>query len=220
MFFFFNGRMKTYKVAETYIRFKIEPTKANKEKLIQTLNKEAELYSKEFLKGQIKIIIVVEEGSLKGWVKVYGTTFLLGVATYGGFRDGLDRLISDSQNFSSAVIEHTQQDDNSYRTNFERAERRLGLPGRLKRTLDRINHLEENLDNIPQREIRSELNNLKQDLSNILNALEEQEQATLLQTLSPDLRNSLPEPDDRGVQQIINRYGIKDEEIRLRNEGE
>lgn len=138
-----------------------------------------------------------------------------GVSNYGSFRQGLQQIISDSQHFSENVIEHTKQNDNSYRINTERTERRLGLPGRLKRTLDRITYLEQHIDDLPHNQVRRELTELKQDLSNIINSLDMQERNSLEQFLPNDLRNSLPAPNDRGTQEMINRYAIKEEEIRL-----
>lgn len=210
-------KLKAYKIAETYIRIKIPATKNNKERLISILAKEAEIYSKEFFKGKIKYRIVVEEGSLKGKITIYGAIIVLieGVSNYGSFRQGLQQIISDSQHFSENVIEHTKQNDNSYRINTERTERRLGLPGRLKRTLDRINYLEQHIDDLPLNQVRRELTELKQDLSNIINSLDTQERNSLEQFLPNDLRNSLPAPNERGTQEMINRYAIKEEEIRL-----
>jgi hypothetical protein len=83
-----------------------------------------------------EIDVFTEVGSLKTWVKVIG-----GVITiYGGFRDGIERIVNDARTFSEIVNEQLIESAHAPPYSVFRTERRLETPGRILRTIHDAEH--------------------------------------------------------------------------------
>lgn len=130
------------KIAETYFHLKVNVEKEKLYELKNYLEYVAAISAKEHFGFEVDIEILVEEGSIKGWLKVVGILYA-GVAAYGSFRSGIDYLVKDSAGFSGYVIERLHTDTNLPDESFYRTERRLCTPGRIKRLYPKLDELSE-----------------------------------------------------------------------------
>ena len=112
------------KIAETYFHLKVNVEKEKLYELKNYLEYVAAISAKEHFGFEVDIEILVEEGSIKGWLKVVGILYA-GVAAYGSFRSGIDYLVKDSAGFSGYVIERLHTDTNLPDESFYRTERRI-----------------------------------------------------------------------------------------------
>lgn len=208
MAYYYSDKIVKYKISETYIKLNIDFDSDKKNTIRRTLQKVAKNQISEFKykDGGFVVVIEFEKGSLKTKVVIYGTILIQGIANYGSIRQGLSQIYDDVKWVSERIIINASQDNNDIRNNVIRTEKRTGLIGRLKRTLDRIEYLQNNLGN---NQVQAELAALRQDLANILELLNQQEKQGVLNSLPQELRNNLPAPDNNGVQHFYNLYALK-----------
>jgi len=225
------------KLAETYIRVKQKYNeedaisirnsliRATEEELvlrrrIQRINNllrenRTEENANNIYESNIICIINIEEGSIKGKVTFYGRLLLMygAIGSYGDFRSGLSQLKEDITEVSEFVINRTASNNSIVANNLERAERRTGLVGRLSRTLDRIDSLQNQLHGLSNDQIEEELTRLRQDLANIIELLSQDERAAILSTLPLSTRNNLPSPNPEEMEHFRNLYALKPEDL-------
>jgi hypothetical protein len=214
MAYYYSDKIIKYKISETYIKLKIDYNSDKKQTIRGTLKQVAEKQIADFkYKDGLIVVIEIEKGSLKTKVVIYGTIIIQGIANYGSIRQGINQIYDDVKTISERVIESARQDDNDIDNNVIRTEKRTGLIGRLKRTLDRIEYLQTNLNNIGNNQVQEELNSLRQDLANIIELLSQEERQAILNSLPADIGNNLPQPEDNGMKHIYNLYALKPEDI-------
>lgn len=215
MEFELSSKLEKYKVAEAYIKLKLQYNEANKVKIKKALLKATEIEMSEFKYNDGLIyVVVIEKGSIKAKVIIYGAIVVQGIANYGSIRQGIDQIWQDAKQASEYVITLAKQNDNQINDNtIERTEKRTGLIGRIKRILDRIDYLERNIDAIGHNQVRHELAKLRQDITNILELLNEQDKQVIMETLSPDTRDNLPNPTEKGMKHLYNQYALKPDDI-------
>jgi hypothetical protein len=211
------------KVGETYLKFDYEYSKANQVRIKEAYLNQVDQSSRQLFKNReiFKISIEYEKGSLKTRVVIWGTitTLYLGIANYGSFRAGLRELINDARWFSENVIERIDDGPNINHSDIIRTERRKALPGRIQELYNRIDRLERNLNNLSNNQTQTELQRIKQEVSNLVTVLPNQDAQEFLNDLGQDYSQNLPSPDDRRTTYLMNRYGlISDEEIEFINE--
>ena len=163
----------------------------------------------------ITCIVNIEEGSIKGKVTFYGRLLLVygAIGGYGDFRSGLSQLKEDFAEAAEFVISRTTADNSLVANNLERTERRTGLVGRLTRTLDRIDSLQNQLHGLSNDQIDEELTRLRQDLSNIIELLPQHERIAILNALPPSTKNNLPTPKPEEMEHFRNLYALKPEDL-------
>ena len=84
MFFFYYGKVEKYKIAEAYIKLNLEFNSNNRDKLELQLKRIIDKKLLEFkYKEKVSYVIVIEKGSLKAKVMIYGTLIIQGIANYG-----------------------------------------------------------------------------------------------------------------------------------------
>jgi hypothetical protein len=220
MEFELSSKLDKYKIAEAYIKLKLQYNDTNKAKIRKALLKAAEIEISEFkYKDGLIYVVLIEKGSIKAKIIIYGTVIIQGISNYGAIRQGLDLIWQDAKRASEYVINRAKQNDDQINDNtIERTERRTGLIGRIKRILDRIDYLERNIDNIGHNQVRAELSKLRQDMANILELLNEQDKQAIMDTLSPDTRNNLPNPTEKGMRHLYNQYALKPDDIDYKQE--
>lgn len=178
-------------IAETYIHIKTNSSKLSREEAKAYLEKNVQVWVKEHFKKPVTIKIRVEEGSLKIWIYIGGTLFTL-VAGYGSFRSGIDYVVSDSKAFSKSVIEHFKDEENVPPEAVIRAEKRLGVPGKIQRYYKKLDNL--NALNRSDSDRTVFIEELKEELLQIILLLECEEDRQLVIENSPaEISNNIPE---------------------------
>lgn len=214
----YSDRIEKYKILETYIKLDIDYDSNIKKSIIRTLQNVADKQVKEFkYNDSLVVVIEIEKGSIKAKVIIYGTIIVQGIANYGSIRQGLSQIYDDVRWVSEQVITNATQENNDIRDNIIRTEKRTGLIGRLKRTLDRIDYLQNNLNNLGNNQVQNELNLLKQDLANILELLNAQEHQAIFNSLPQHIKDTLPQPKNEEMKHLYNLYALKPEDIEIVN---
>lgn len=212
----FEKKPELIKVGETYLKFKFEYNKSNQVLIKEAYLSQVDPLSREILKNRelFKISIEFDKGSLKTRIAIWGTitTLYLGIANYGSFRAGLREMMNDAHWFSENVIEQIDNGPSIDKNDIIRYENRKALPGRIQELYDRIDRLERNLNNFSNNQVQAELQSIKQEISNLVAVLPNQDAQEFLNDLGQDYNQGLPNPDNRRTKYLINRYGLKPDE--------
>jgi len=170
-------KTKSHEIAETYIHinYDYELKQKSHSEIKLYLETNAQEWAKKYFKQPIAIAITVEDGSLKTWITVAGLIYA-GVAGYGSFRSGIDYMVKDAKSFSNYVIEQFYQYENTPDEDIIRDERRLGIPGKIQRLFKKSDKLDK-LNNYDRDELVEEL---RQELTSILDLMDEQKDRELL----------------------------------------
>lgn len=199
------------KIAETYLKLDISFNTKNDE--IESIIKQVvdnligEI--REKLKEDIVYEIVLDKGSTK--VKVIFFAFLNGLIFYANLKDSIITVYNDVKTISEMVIEAAKENP-LIEDNIIRTEKRTGVIGRLKRTLNKIEKLENDLDNLGNNQIRDELRELYQEIANLTELLEPFDRQMFINFLNDNLRNALPEPNQNEILHLQRLYAIKPED--------
>ncbi len=211
-------KVDKYKILETYFKLNVDFETEKKKSIRSTL---AHIADKQFLEfgynQSVEFFISFEKGSLKAKVTFFGKIIIQGIMLYGGVSEGIDQIYKHSRLISERVIEVSRQENIDIDENLIRTEKRTGLIGRLKRTLDRIEYLQNNLNNLGNNQVQIELDSLQQDLANILAILSQEEHDAIINSLPQNVTNNLPQPNE-DVEHMYNLYALKPEDIQLENE--
>jgi hypothetical protein len=204
-------RPEFFKLGETYIKFEYEFNEDNKNKIIKALRNELKTSFKENLKnrGEIRISIEFEKGSLKTKIIIWGTIIYLGIGNYGSFRGGVKEIINDARIFSEYVTNQLTDNSEISIDDIEKIERRGGIPGRIEKIYKNIELLEKNLPNLSPNKLQKEVSKIKQEVANIKYILSPNDEQAFIGDLSNIYSNDLPEPNEKQTNYIISRYGIK-----------
>lgn len=179
------------KLAETYLHLDINLDETEKSKLKNYLLSKAPIYSEGFFNQELEFAIYVEDGSVKIWLAAAGALYA-GIASYGSFRTGIDYLVKDAQAISERLFEDVKQSGISYQqvTNFQR---RLGVPGQIKRVLQKIKRLEKNGQSLSKENYKIHMQSISGALERISKNLDHQQDLQLLRENIPQqLRASIP----------------------------
>ena len=117
------------------------------------------------------------------------------------------------------MIERIDDGPNINQNNIIRTERRTGLTGRIQDVYNRVDKLERNINNLSNNQVQSQLQQIKQEISNLIVVLPNQDGQEFLNDLGINYNQNLPNPNNQRTTYLINRYGLKpDEEIDFINE--
>lgn len=181
-------RSRAKGIAETYIHIKDVPTSLTKDEVRKYLEKHIRAWAEKSFKNDVNIKISVEDGSLIVRIRVGGRALVYMLALYGGMRGGIDYLVHDSWTFSDTVIEHFMQDEHIPEQSIIRAERRLGVPGKIQRFYKKLDKLNSNDYSHNQRQ--EIIDDLQEELIAIVELLEAPEDRELFMSEIPDLLTS------------------------------
>ena len=173
------------KLSETYIHLDLNLDESGKSILKEYLSNKAPLYAEGIYSQQLEFTVYVEDGSLKVWLAAAGIIYA-GVAGYGSFRSGIDYLIKDARAISERVFEDVRQSGvpQDRVINFQR---RLGIPGQIKRVLSETKKLERESSNLSAEERSLRLASIRRAMERIAKNLDHQEDADLLRSNLPDI---------------------------------
>lgn len=205
------------KIAEAYLKLDLEYNEKNLSQLKIIFTDVAEKSLSEYtLKKDIDFIIIFDKGSTKSKIIFY-TGVLTTVLNYSTWRQSVINYYQDGKWLTEKVINlASQQPAIGY--HIIRTEKRTGLIGRLKKIQDRINYLDENLNNLNHQETQAELDILKQDMANILSVLPQIDKDEIQGSLPLTIQNTLPNPTEDGEKHMYNLYAVKQKEIEVENE--
>lgn len=184
-------------IAETYIHIVNVPEKLTKIEAYSYLQNNINKWAEESFKNKVNVKISIEDGSLIVRVLIGGIAIVEFVSNYGSFRSGIDQIVKDAYWFSNTVIEHFKDDKHIPDESIARAERRLGVPGKIQRfykSMDKLNSTQYSHDQ------RQELiEDLKEEFVSIVELLETEEDRELFtaeipQTLISQFPETLPNP--------------------------
>jgi hypothetical protein len=226
------NKENTYELGQTYIRFDFKANEEFKFALEKYLLHKGKVYAKEFFHkefvfDEFYFVVETEEGSLKSRLKIFGKIAVGALIAYGGIRTGVDYLIQDSQRITNHIFEDISNEPNINPNSIGRVERRLGVPGKLKRLYNDIQHLENNREKITEQDQRNIINRISNRYDNLINELDQ----PLIEQIQGDLeqkefypqiqkfreQNQLPIPNDEfNLPRLIPIR--EDEEYELRRE--
>lgn len=172
----------------------------------------AAISAKENFDFEVDIEILIEQGSLKGWLQVAGILYA-GIAAYGSFRSGIDYLVKDGRGFSDYVIERLHTDTNLPDESFYRTERRLGTPGRIKRLYPKLDELSELLEADYMDSAKKQFEVVQPSISRILEDLDAPEDRQMfLETVPRSVIENFPQPLPEPSKEIRVTYVIPRED--------
>lgn len=207
------SKFKLFKIGETYIKFDFEYSEVNKARVTEAYILEIGRISREFFKKNeyVKVSIEYNEGSLKTRIVVWATALYMGVANYGSFRAGIREIISDSRAFSGFVIDKIDDGPTIHNDAIIRTEKRPGMPGRILDVYKRIDQFERN-NNVIAAQRQVELTSIKQEISNLIEVLSNQDRQRFLADLEQVYSRGLPLPNERRTHYLMSRYALKPED--------
>jgi len=206
--------MKNYIVAETYIHLRYDPFPGIKSSAVEFLKEKVELYGKEYLTSDAEYICIIEDGSLKVWVLVAGVTIYELISGYGAFRSGLDYLVNDIYYFSDNIIRDASTKSRIHEETIIRAERRLGIPGKIQRIYNQGEYIQNNYNNLSPNEVNEQLGKLLEDVIKLCNTINENDKEYFINNLPDIIKDNLPEPIPINPNLRLNRYIIREDERR------
>ena len=212
---------KVYEIGQAYIRLDIradQDFKKEFEKYLLYLGKKysSELYHKEFLQDGLYFSIELEDGSLKSRLKFYGKLAVGALIAYGGIRTGVDYIIRDSQAITEQIAE-TLSNNPNVGDKIGRVERRLGVPGKIRRMYNDINKLQTNRNNLTENEQTQLIEKIQRTFKELIVELDQEEIQTIRQDL---IQQQIPQPNRNPDFELPRQYAIREDEIRLISEEE
>lgn len=183
------------KLAETYFRLAIRLEQEDRDRFQHHLQSDATLHAKHLFRQETRIEVTVEDGSIRGWVRVAGRLFVAATTTYGAIRAGMDAGVHDARFFSEQLRLELQNSGISD-SEIARFERRLGVPGRLSRLFHEMDYLQAHGHDLSKGEYQQHIGRLTQDFEKTLRQIEEAEDAKLI-------RNALPKEIQSQLQHSV-----------------
>lgn len=202
------------KLAETYFHLDVRLPEADAVELRSYLYRRASAYGEGLFGQTAEFDVNVEDGSIRAWLIVVGALYI-GIGQYGSFRSGIDYAIKDARSFSEHVLEDVRNSEISD-SEILRFERRLGVPGKIKRVFRRLERLEAHGQNLSKTEYEGEIRLISRGLHSIFRAMDdERDRALLFDSLPIELRATLPERLPTPEYNDIQRVGLRPKELEL-----
>ena len=149
----------------------------------------------EDLFGQVpEFAVYVEDGSIRLWLAVVGSLYI-GIGGYGSFRSGIDYAVKDARTFSERVLQDVRN-SGVPESEIRRFERRLGVPGKIRRMFGRFDRLKRHGRELSKTEYEREIDAIERGLRSIFRAVENKPDRDLI------LKNLLTEYPPRHPEQL------------------
>ncbi|MFA0812154.1 hypothetical protein [Microbulbifer epialgicus] len=204
------------KIAETYIHLDINLDENSKSKLKDYLIAQAPKYAKGIYEQSLQFEAFVEDGSLKVWLTYAGIIYA-GVSAYGSFRSGIDHLIKDARAVSEMVLEDLK-DSGVPEPKIINFQRRLGVPGQIKRTLSEVKKLDNEHRNLTEQERTERITSIRKSMERISKNIDNQEDADVIRNNIPSfLKSSIPERLPKRDMERAKMIALRPEEFIDRN---
>ncbi len=206
--------MKKHEISQTYIKIKVQPNTLLLNNLKKHFLYQGKIYSKEYLKREFfkgKFYFKVEfvDGSLIGKLKLFGNLSIVAISAYGGLRSGIDYIVNDSKSFSNHVIESLKTNDIVDPQLIERVEKRLGIPGKIKRLFTTIDYFNRERGNITINQQQDLLNKINKSIINLIILLDEPARQVIIDEVNDSGFPFTPNNFERNLH--YDRYAIKEE---------
>lgn len=182
-------------LAETYLHLKVQVTEESREATQKYLEYIGALATRNRFDWDVNIACDVEDGSLRTWLVVAGLIYTA-ITKYGDFREGIDYLVRDARAFSEAIIDKFPTDAEIPQRAIYRCERRLGLPGRIKRLLhdfDKIAKAVEGNDQTVDKDLEKAINQLREIEDELESTGDNETLKALRESIPKAVRDCLPE---------------------------
>ncbi|PWL32124.1 hypothetical protein [uncultured Roseivirga sp.] len=209
---------RVYEIGQAYIRLDIKTNNEFKNAFEQFLLFKGKQYSKQFYNKELiqeglYFSVELEEGSLKSRLKIFGKIAIGSLIAYGGIRTGIDYIIKDAQTITEHIARDLSIEPHIGKNRIGRVERRLGVPGKIKRLYKDIDKLRLNGNNLSANEQRQVLNRIHRNLEDLVLELDLPEITLIEQYL---VQNQIPLPE----REILRpqQYAIREEEFPLISE--
>ncbi len=195
-------------IAETYIHLKYESNSLAERNIRLFLEEHVHSLAEKHFKSEVFLEVTIEDGSIIAKVKAGAPSLLVALAFYGDIRSGIDYLVDDAYQFSDSIVEQIKQENYVPDQAIIRAERRLGVPGKIQRfykKLDKVNS--QDYSSNQRQEIIDEL---KGELLSIVELLEAEEDREAFLTELPEFikpapNTPLPKPIPGAITNVIPR---------------
>jgi hypothetical protein len=176
-------------LAEIFFRIKnYRVGQAELDRLGITLEKIVKEVAIKYYTKPIEVIILLEEGTLRGKITVIGAVLAIYyfVGNYKGFKEGVSEMCSDAQKFGADVCgafydaAHVKEDQ------IVQQGVRLKTPGNLKRLIQELETLDRRWPDLNDDHKRAALLSIQRRLQQVLNDLSGGERAALTEALNFD----------------------------------
>lgn len=212
-----NYNSEKYLIVDIYLKLNINFNSVNQTRVKEALIRGIETATLNPKYKNWDYYIEVEKGSTIGKVLVYAGLLYVGIGEYGDFRQGITQLKQDSDWISEIVIGIAKQDNKEINDKtIIKQETHAGLVDEIKNVIDKIDSLKANISKKSPNQVKEELIGLSQRLSNILGTINIKERESLLNVLPSEIKNSLPEPNKKEMNEIYKTYFIKPDETKLK----
>jgi hypothetical protein len=213
---------KVYEIGQTYIRLDFNADDDFKEAFEKYLLYKGKHYAKEYFKKDLLVdylyfTVELEDGSLISRLKIFGKIAIGSLIAYGGIRQGIDYVIKDARTVTEHIVLDVSNEPNIGNNRIIRVERRLGVPGKIKRLYRDIDKLRSDRNNLSENEQQEIINRIQRNYEDLVLELDQLE----IQAIHQDLtQNQIPLPfrehDDNFP--YPPRDAIREKEIRLISE--
>lgn len=185
-------------ICESYIFVpKYDYTEEKADALSKWLSDYAKARAPVFFSGDVLVEVELVPGSLKAKVKILGSIAAF-FALYGGVRSTLDFLYKDGQWLAKAMATESMFATGKNRSEVGRIEIRAGVPGQLRRILNRIDGMQQQANGTSENHRKAfsqELAKVRIELLRVIETLPAEEDKEAVIAGFEDLINeSFPEP--------------------------
>lgn len=172
------GKEKIYELGQSYIRFNFKASDEFKIALEKYLLYKGRVYTRDFFHkdlvfDEFYFAVETEDGSLKARLRFFGKIAIGSIVAFGGIRSGVDYLIQDSRRITNHIVRDLTNEPNINPNSIGRVERRLGVPGKLKRLYNDIEHLQNNRENLTEQEQTYLINRISRRYNGLINDLDQ-----------------------------------------------
>lgn len=171
---------KTYEIGQSYIKFDFKANKDFKavfEKYLLYKGKvyAKEFYHKEFLSDVLYFAVELEDGSLKSRLRIFGTISTRALIAFAGISAGIDYIIRDSQMVTEHIVQDIVNEQSIDPNLIVRVERRLGIPGKIKRLYNNIERIKINRQNLTENQQQNIINRISKQYKELVYELGQSE---------------------------------------------
>jgi hypothetical protein len=218
------NKEKVYEIGQTYIKLDFKADRGFKESFEKYLlykGKEYSsiVYNRELLIDGLYFQVELEDGSLIARLKIFGKMVIGAFIAYGGARTTIDYLIKDSQAVTEYIARDISNEPTIGANSIVRVERRLGVPGKVKRLYNDIARLNRNRGNLTENEQQELIENIQRHYENLILELDQQEIQIIEQNLiQQQIPLPLPNQNQNGNFYFPIQYGIREDELGLISE--
>ncbi|PID27003.1 MAG: hypothetical protein CR982_07445 [Candidatus Cloacimonadota bacterium] len=215
-----------YEIGQAYIKLDIKANQEFKkvfEKDLLYYGKKyaKKYYNKEYLRNDLYFSVEFEDGSLKSRLKIFSNLSLIiiaGIGGYGNIRTGIDYIIKDSQSITENIVKAISR-DLSLGDRIQRVERRLGVPGKIKRFFDDIEKFKQNRDVLNENEKQDLIDKIYKKFKELIVELDKSGIETIEKEL---IKNNLPIPSKNEKENIYlpEQFAIRENRKELISENE